>query len=137
MEQIARNMTGFDGELQKAKFLIHDRDGKFTGRFQTVFKSAGCETIKLPRRSPNLNAFAERWVRSIKDECLHRMIWFGIKAFKMAVKEYTDYFNHERNHQGIDNKIPEPDIRRKNKSNKIVRSSRIGGLLNFYFRDAA
>ena len=65
------------------------------------------------------------------------MIWFGAKALDYAVREYTTHYNHERNHQGIDNNIPLPDKRRKNRSGKIIRSERIGGLLNFYYRKSA
>lgn len=137
VEQIARNVTGYEGDMINAGYLIHDRDSKYTEKFRDIFRGIGCKPIKLPRKSPNLNAFAERWVKTVKDECLHRMIWFGKKTFEYGLRQFIAYYNHERNHQGIDNRIPLPDDRRKNKSGEILKVDRIGGMLNFYYRQSA
>ena len=136
VEQCARNLTGWDGEFKSVRYLIRDRDSKFTRSFDEIFNSIGIKAVKLPARSPNLNAFAERFVRSIKSECLQRLILFGEKSLKYVLKEYADHYHHERNHQGVDNKILFPDDRLK-KTGDIVRSERLGGLLNYYHREAA
>src|SRR5450755_1145276 len=100
LKQVARNLTLDDGPMAKARFLLHDRDTKYSQDFDAVFQSAGIEPLKLPSRSPNLNAFAERWVRSVKDECLDQLILFGELSLHHALKEYLSHFLHERYHQG-------------------------------------
>ncbi|MFT5240324.1 MAG: putative transposase, partial [Kiritimatiellia bacterium] len=136
MKQVARNVTGFDGEMTDSKFLIHDRDTKYTTSFGNIFKSVGIMPLKLPARSPNLNAFAERFVRSIKEECLDHLILFGEKSLRHVLKEYLAHYHSERNHQGIGNLIPFPD-ERLSRAGKVRKHERLGGLLNFYHRDAA
>ena len=98
---------------------------------------AGVEVVRLPYRSPNLNAYAERFVRSIKDECLSRMIFFGERALREATREYAAHYHRERNHQGIDNRLIEPDNRRGSTFGAIDCVQRLGGLLRFYQRAAA
>lgn len=136
VEQCARNLTGWNSSLENMRYLLHDRDSKYTESFDDIFQSVGIRPIKLPKRSPNLNAFAERFVRSIKEECLDRMILFGKKSLRYVLKEYIEHYHHERNHQGIDNKIPFPD-ERLNNTGRIVKHERLGGLLNYYHRDVA
>jgi len=70
MMQVARNLTGWDGEFENAKYLIHDRDAKYTSQFDAIMKSSGIKPIKLSPMSPNLKAYAERFVFSITSECL-------------------------------------------------------------------
>jgi transposase InsO family protein len=135
-EQIARNVTAYDGELTGAQYLIHDRDSKYTEKFDAIFKSIGCEAVKLPPRSPNLNAYAERWVRSVKDECLSKYILFSQKMLRYVLKEYIEHYHVERNHQGVNNTLLFPNEKIHN-SGSITKSSRLGGLLNFYYRKAA
>lgn len=135
-EQIARNVTAYDGELINAKYLLHDRDGKYTEKFDALFESIGCKVKKLPPKSPNLNAFAERWVGTVKDECLSKYILFSQKMLKYVLKEYVAHFHAERNHQGKNNTLLFPDERVEN-SGKITKSSRLGGILNFYYRKAS
>ncbi|MCJ8329059.1 MAG: transposase [Lentisphaeria bacterium] len=140
MQQQARNLTGFDGDLSQAKYLIHDRDSKYSKDFAQIMQSAGIETIKLPPRSPNLNAYAERFVRSIKDECLSKFIPIGEKFLRHIIKEYIEHYHHERNHQGDDigDELLFSEINPVVKKNaEIQTSSRLGGLLNFYHREAA
>jgi transposase InsO family protein len=108
MKQIARNLTDSDvGFLNESRHLIHDRDPLFTTSFREILKSAGVETVKLPARSPNLNAYAKRFVRSIKSECLSQIIPLGEEHLRHAVKEYTEHYHLERNHQGLDNRLIE------------------------------
>ena len=137
MEQIARNLTdGFDGFLNGYRFLVHDRDPLFTTEFLTILKDAGVRSVRLPKRSPNLNAFAERFVRSIKEECLDRMIFFSEAMLRHVVDEYIAHYHEERNHQGLESKIIHPNLQRTAEG-EIRRKQRLGGMLNFYCREAA
>ncbi len=138
MQQIARNLTAVDdGFLNGCRYLIHDRDPLFTEAFRALLKSADVETIRLPPRSPNLNAYAERFVRSIKSECLGRIIPLGERHLRKSVMEYTKHYHFERNHQGLDNRLIEglldvPDLNRP-----IECNERLGGILKYYYRKAA
>jgi putative transposase len=99
MVQVARNLTdATDGFLRHAKYLIHDRDPMFTEQFVQTLKAAGVATVKLPARSPNLNSCAERWVRSLRQECLRRI---GERHQRKIVAEYVEHYHLERNHQGV------------------------------------
>ena len=100
-------------------------------------KDASVEVVRLPYRSPNLNAYAERFVRSIKDECPNRMIFFGERSLRKATREYAAHYHRERNHQGIDNRIIEPDDHAESASSRIECAQRLGGMLRFYHRAAA
>ena len=140
MRQIARNLTiSGCAILARCRYLLHDRDAKFTAGFGMIFKSVGIEPIKLPARSPNLNAFAERFVRSIKEECLDRMIFFGEASLRHAVTQYIEHHHAERPHQGIGNVIPFPNQETINlqRDGPIVCQERLGGLLRSYYRKAA
>jgi len=97
MAQVARNLTGWEGELEDAKYLIHDRNTKYTAQFDKILMSSGIKPIKLPARSPNLNAYAERWVKSVKNEIIDRQVLFGRKSLSHSLKEYVTHFHHERN----------------------------------------
>ena len=137
MAQIARNITGFDGELVNAKYLIHDRDTKYTAQFDAIIQSAGIHPIRLPPRSPNLDAYAERLVLSIKSECLNKIIFAGEKSLHRAIKSYIEHYHTERNHQGLDNCIPFPSENIGTTAGKIKCKKRLGGLLKYYYREAA
>src|SRR5215813_2940823 len=101
MQQMAHNMTMEEWAfLSPGQYLIHDRDTKFCAAFQQIIDEAGVECVVLPPRSPNLNAYAERWVRSVKEECLSRLILFGEASLRHALTEYVTHYHHERNHQG-------------------------------------
>ena len=100
-------------------------------------KDAGVEVVRLPHRSPDLNAYAERFVRSIKDECLNRMILFGERSLRKATREYAAHYHRERNHQRIDNQLIEPGYRTESVSGAIECAQRLGGMLRFYHRAAA
>jgi len=140
MKQIARNWTMADwGILSGCRYLIHDRDSKFCSSFCSIIKSGGVEPLKLPIRSPNLNAFAERWVLSIKSECISGLIFFGEKSLLLALKEYTIHYHQERNHQGKENCLlfPIANCDPGNRKGEIDCRSRLGGVLKYYHREAA
>ena len=138
MMQIGRNLTDpLDGSLNEKWFLILDRDSKFSMAFRNLLKDAGVEVVRLPYRSPNLNAYAERFVRSIKEECLIRMVFFGDRSLRKATREYAAHYHRERNHQGIDNRLIEPRDQAESASSAIECAQRLGGMLRFYHRAAA
>jgi transposase InsO family protein len=137
MKQTARNVTSSDGLLVGARYLIHDRDAKYTQSFDQILKAAGTAAVKLPPQSPNLNAFAERFVKSIKTECVEQFVLFGEEALRHVIREYLAHYHAERNHQGIANLRPFPDRRLETREGTIVKAERLGGLLNFYHRQAA
>lgn len=137
MEQVARNATdAFSGFLKGKQYIILDRDPRYTKAFRDILKAAGVEVLRLPPRSPNLNAYAERSVRSIKEECLGLMIFFSERQLRTAVDEYLEHYHVERNHQGLGNElidgVPEP----WEFAGEIVCMSRLGGMLNHYGRAA-
>ena len=138
MTQIARNLTdGVDGFLVGKKYLIHDRDPLFTQEFRETLGATGVGVVRLPARSPNLNAYAERFVRSIKESCLDRMILFGEPSLRRATREFLAHYHRERNHQGIYNQLIFPDKSAAKSSGPIERRQRLGGMLNYYYRQAA
>jgi transposase InsO family protein len=139
MTQIARNVTmeawGF---LAPGQYLIHDRDGKYCPAFQQLIDGAGVTRVPLPPRSPNLNAYAERWVRSVKEECLSRLILFGEASLWHALQEYVEHYHRERNHQGKGNVLLFPTSRADERhTGPIHCRERLGGLLKYYDRTAA
>lgn len=138
LEQVARNWTDpFDRFLRKHGYLIHDRDPLFTARFAEILLVAGVEAIRLPPRSPNLNAFAERFVGSIRRECLDHLIPLGEQHLRLILREFLRHYNSERNHQGLGNRLIEPVPSPANHNGPIQCTERLGGLLNFYYRGAA
>jgi len=140
MRQMARNVTMEQvGFLAGYRYLLRDRDSKFTAGFDQILKSGGVEAVRLPPHSPNLNAYAERWIRSVKSECLSKLILFGERALRHALDEYSSHYRQERNHQGKDNVILFPlSLDRVAKSEgSIDCRERLGGLLKFYHREAA
>ena len=138
MKQMARNLTDpFDGFLRETRYLIMDRDPLFTACFRQMLKDSGTKPIRLPARSPNLNAFAERFVLSIKSECLNKIISLGEKHLRLAIKEYMEHYHGERNHQGLGSRIIHGD-ESVGKSDGVVKTrSRLGGFINYYYREAA
>ncbi len=138
MKQIARNLAdAYAGFLSEARYLIHDRDPLFTKEFKGVLQSGGVKTVKLPARSPNLNAYAERFVRSIKSECLAQIIPLGERHLRNAVIEYTKHYHLERNHQGLDNQLIENASDVPSTEGTVECRERIGGVLKYYYRRAA
>ena len=99
--------------------------------------SARVEPLTLPARSPNLNAYAERWVRSVKEECLSKVILFGERSLRRALSNYVDHFHAERNHQGKGNVLLFPRDRQRHREGSVQCRERLGGLLRYYHREAA
>ncbi len=138
MAQGARNLIdAVAGPLRGFRHLIVDRDPLYTARFEKLLASAGIEVVRLPARSPNLNAYAERFVRSIKHECFRHIVPIGERHLRTVVAEFVDHYHAERNHQGLDNVIPFPSITPLAIGGRVHRRERLGGLLNFYQRRAA
>ena len=139
MTQVARNLTdSMDGILRRKYHLILDRDTKYSEAFRRLLQDDGIEIIRLPPRSPNLNAYAERFVRSIKEECLNRMIFLGEGSLRHAIKEYMAHYHAERNHQGMGNRLLKPIITAPSlRQGPVNQRQRLGGLLNYYYREAA
>jgi hypothetical protein len=136
--EIARNLTDCErGFLDGTRRLVHDRDPLFARSFREIPKSSGVETVKLPARSPELNAYAERFVRSIKSECLSQFIPLGMRHLRHAVKEYTEHYHVERNHQGLSNRLIEERQGTVDMNSAVVRHQRLGGVLSYYERRAA
>jgi putative transposase len=137
MTQIARNLTDIeDGFLRGTRYLILDRDTKYSAEFRAALVRDGIHLIRLPPRSQNLNAFAERFVRSVKSECLNRMIFFGRDPLQHAISQFTSHYHAERNHQGLENRLlhPAPAIM---PSQPVRQRQRLGGMLNYYYCAAA
>ena len=139
MRQIARHITMEQwGFLAPGQYLIHDRDGKYCPAFQHIIDAAGVKRVPLPPRSPNLNASAERWGRSVKEECLARLILFGEGSLRRALTQYMAHFHHERNHQGKGNVLLFPTVSQDTiREGPIQCHERLGGLLKYYTREAA
>ena len=139
MMQVARNVTMEEwGFLSPGQYLIHDRDGKYCPAFQRIIEDAGVKRVPLPARSPNLNAYAERWVRSIKEECLSRIILFGEASLRHTLTQYVAHFHHERNHQGKGNVLLFPASSQNSEGRGAIHCrERLGGLLKYYVREAA
>jgi transposase InsO family protein len=139
MIQIARNVTMADwGVLSSGQYLIHDRDSKYCSAFQHIIDQAGITRVPLPPRSPNLNAYAERWVRSVKEEALSHLILFGERALQYALIEYVAHFHQERPHQGKGNVVLMPALRQSGAYPAPLHCrERLGGLLKYYYRQAA
>jgi len=138
MLQMARQLTdGIDGILLDKRYIILDRDTKYCQAFRDFMKREGIEVIRLPPRSPNLNAHAERWVRGVRDECLSSLIPIGQGMLRRILREYGAHFHQERNHQGLDNALIMPDATSKPRRGPVIRRARLGGLLNYYERVAA
>jgi transposase InsO family protein len=161
MVQMARNVTMAEwGVLSPGQDLIHDRDGKYCPAFQQIIDAAGVKRVPLPPRSPNLNAYAERWVRSVKDEALSRLILFGERSLHDALTQYEAHYHTERPHQGKGNvmlmpPLPQGTARKAHEGSPLTTPherggagylrgpvsikccERLGGLLKYYYRDAA
>jgi len=135
MGRMAHNLTDvYDGFLLGHRFLICDRDTKFTERFKKILKDDGVDVITTPYQAPTCNAHADRFVRSIKEECLNRMILFGESSLRRALREYVEHYHLERNHQGIGNELIEGTS--STGGGEVQRRERLGGLLSFYDRAA-
>jgi transposase InsO family protein len=135
MTQMARNaVDDTSGGLRQCRYVLHDRDAKFCAAFDDVLASDGIRCLRLPPRSPNLNAFAERWVRSVKQECLSKLILFGENSLQRALSEFIVHFHSERNHQGKGNVLLFPAPEEESHRRRVRCRERLGGLLRYYCR---
>jgi putative transposase len=138
MQQCARQLTdAIDGFLLGKRYLIHDRDTKYTLTFDDLLKGSGVEPLVLPPRSPNLNAYCEWFVRSIKEEALEQMVLLSERSLSYVIQQYLAHYHAERNHQGLANRLITPDADLQSHSGQVRRRDRLGGLLSYYYRDAA
>ena len=139
MEQMARNaIDEASGHLRQHRYVLHDRDTKFCASFRAMLATGNVKCLALPPRSPNLNAFAERWGRSVKQECLSKVILFGEGSLRRALTEFLEHYHAERNHQGKGNVVlfPSTDTPRPAMGPTVRHRQRLGGLLNYYYRAA-
>jgi transposase InsO family protein len=139
MMQVARNLTMEEwGILQPGQYLIHDRDTKFCVAFKQRLDDAGVKRLPLPAKSPNVNAIAERWIRSVKEEALSKLILCGACSLGHVLSAYVAHYHHERPHQGKGNVMVVPTDRPHRRTDGPIRCrERLGGLLTYYDREAA
>ena len=138
MKQVAKNLTDtFDGPLLGTRYVLMDRDAKFSAAFRSMLKDAGVRAVRLPARSPNLNSHLDRFMRSLKGECLERMIFFGETSLRKAATEFLAHFHGERNHQGLGNRLIEPGEEVGRTAGRLQCRKRLGGMLRYYYRAAA
>src|SRR5262245_66420836 len=136
MRQVGRTRTAADeGILVGHRVLICDRDAKWSAAMRGRLQEAGLRAVQTPFQAPNANAYAERFVRSIKEECLDRIIPIGERHFRRAVAEYIEHYHRERNHQGLGNTLIVEGTP-NGTAGRVYRRPRLGGLLNFYERAA-
>jgi len=137
MKQIARNLTAADdGFLERKRYVLMDRDTKFSAGFRNILEESGVEPVLLPPRSPNLNAHVERFHRSLKEECLEHMIFFGEESLRKAVVQFLEHYHQERNHQGLGNRLVEPRELGQ-ETGEVQCRERLGVILKFYYRKAS
>jgi hypothetical protein len=132
---MACNATGESwGFLDQRRYVLHDRDTKFCAVFRATLAAGGIEPIQLPAHSPNLNSHAERWVRSVKSECLSKLILFGEASLRRALTDFIDHFHGERNHQGKGNVLlfPSEKVGQQKPRSRVRCRARLGGLLKYY-----
>jgi hypothetical protein len=137
VQQAGRNLTDcYDGFLLDARYLLIDRDGKFLP-LRDFLASTETKPVVLPARSPNLNSHIERYMRSLKSECLNKMIFFGETSLRRALAEFVAHYHGERNHQGLGNELIEPGAEVGRAEGDVACRNRLGGLLRYYYRQAA
>jgi hypothetical protein len=138
MMQVGRNLIDSEeGFLRDKRFILMDRDKKYAESFRTLLKESGIEPVQLPPKSPNLNAHIERFMRSLKEECLERLILFGEESLRNAVAEFLIHFHSERNHQGLQNRLIRLSAEAGKSQDEIDCRNRLGGTLRYYYREAA
>ena len=138
MKQVARNLTDIqDGFLVGHRFLLIDRDSKYCQGFIDIIKDNGTRPVLCPAKAPNCNAFAERFVRSIKYECLNKMIFFGMGSLQRAIQSYLEHYHRERNHQGLENRIIDPGDEVGRIQGRLQSRQRLCGMLRYHCREAA
>jgi putative transposase len=140
MLQMARNLTdSVDGFLRNATYLIHDRDPLFTAAFEGILRERGVKCVRIPAQSPNCNPHVERFVETIKYECLNHFVLFGERHLRRVIQEFMAHYQRERFHQGLGGQLvvrPLSSTIEEHARGKVARRSRLGGILNFYYREA-
>jgi putative transposase len=134
--QQARNLS-FTGLHERMRFLIHDRDSKFTAAFDDIFGGEGVRVIHTPIRAPQANAYAERFVRTVRTECLDHLLILGRRHLEQVLRIYVQHYNRERPHSGLALQSPEPPSLKRSSGGDVHRCDRLGGLLHEYYRAAA
>ena len=138
MQQIGRNLTdAVDGFLLGKRYLILDRDPLYTAAFRALLADSGCKVLRLPARSPNLNAFAERFVLSAKSECLDKIVPLGERHLRAALRDFVEHYHRERPHQGLGNQLIQAVSPHVVGTGPVRCRERLGGTLKFYYREAA
>jgi putative transposase len=141
MKQVARNLVDpVNGFLRGAKYLIHDRDPLFTEAFIAILEGRGVKSVAIPAQSPNCNPHAERFVKTIKYECLNHFIIFGERHLRHLIKEFVEHYLKERFHQGLGGQRIRKQVGPTNDNGatgRVVCRSRLGGMLNCHVREAA
>ena len=132
-----RLTDSLDGFLGRGTYLLMDRDGKYCPSFRGILEQAGVKQVQLPAKSPNLNAHMERFLRSLKEECLDGLIPFGERSLRTAVSEFLNHYHLERNHQGLQNQIIDLQDEVGRAVKEICCRQRLGGMLRYYYRRAA
>ena len=137
MAQVARNLTdSVDGFLRDMQFLVVDNDVLFTKQFCSILSDAGIEVTRTAIQAPNMNAFAERWVQTVKRECLSKLILFGEGHLRRALSEFTAHYHEQRPYQSLDNNLIAPTNDEPPNGERMVVDERLGGLLRSYRRTA-
>jgi transposase InsO family protein len=121
--------------MRGIRYLIHDRDSCFTTQFQSILEEPGIKPVPVCCQAPNMNAIVERWILSVKTECINRMIFFGTRSLQRAIDEYCAHFHQDRPHQDLGDELitPAPG---GIADGEIIKSERLGGLLRSYHRAA-
>ena len=124
-------------QQEAIEYLLMDRDTEFSEAFRVILQEAAVKAVRLPPCSPDLNANLERFMRSVKGECLERMVFFGGRSLQVAMAEYLSHFRAERNHQGLGNRLMEPGEEVGRTIGEVACQERLGGILSYYYRQAA
>jgi transposase InsO family protein len=134
--QQARNLAVGE-RLGGVPFLIRDRDSKYSGPFDEVFRTEGVRVIRTPIRAPKANAFAERWVRTARRECLDHLLILGRRHLERVLRDFSSHYNAERPHRGLRLARPSPPTPSSSASGAVHRRDRLGGMIHEYHREAA
>jgi len=138
MRQVARNLTdAIDGFLLGTRYLILDRDPLYSNAFRSMLKDAGINVVRLPSRSPDLNAYAERFVLSVRSECLNRLVPLGEAHLRAVIHEFVAHYHRERHHQGLGGRLVAPVHQDASRTGPVACRERLGGILKHYHWTAA
>jgi transposase InsO family protein len=119
------------------RFLIRDNDGKYSGAFDPIFRSGGIKVITTPKRAPNANAHMERWIRSVRGECLDKILIINHRHLQRVMCEYVEFYNTARPHQGIEQRIPVQKPGDRQANGPVRCRNVLGGIIHDYYREAA